>query len=119
MMPKRLSRRLWVLSSAGLVCIMLLVTLASATGQATSGTLAGKTVPGQGPGQHQIRTTPTLRTTQSPQTPVLPVATSAPVATQTTDSSSTFSNPSIIAAAIGLLSAGIGAGVTLYTHAKK
>ena len=53
MMPKRLSRRLWVLSSAGLVCIMLLVTLASATGQATSGTLAGKTVPGQGPGQRQ------------------------------------------------------------------
>ena len=128
-------RRLQVLSVAGLVCIILLVTLASAADQA-SGTLAGKnTPPGQDPVQHPDKSTPVPRTTQAAapvvttpapgttqvlQTPVPSATNVAPAATQTTDtSSSALSNPSIIAASIGLVSAGIGAGVTLYTHAKK
>ncbi|MFA6362368.1 hypothetical protein [Methanoregula sp.] len=130
-------RRLQVLSVAGLVCIILLVTLASAADQA-SGTLAGKnTPPGQDPVQHPDKSTPVPRTTQASapvvttpapapgttqvlQTPVPSATNVAPTATQTTDtSSSALSNPSIIAASIGLVSAGIGAGVTLYTHAKK
>jgi len=126
-----------ILSVAGFVCIILLVTLASASGQATSGTLAGKnTPPGQDPGQHPDKSTPVPRTTQAPapvvttpapapgttlapQTPAPAATTVAPAATQTTDTSSVFSNPSVIAAALGLITAGIGAGVTLYTHAKK
>jgi len=129
-------RRLRVLSVTGLICIILLVTLASAADQAP-GTLAGKTTPpGQDSIQHPDKNTPVPRTTQAPapgvttqapapgttqapQTPAPAATTVAPAATQTTDTSSAFSNPSVIAAVIGLISAGIGAGVTLYTHAKK
>jgi len=119
MMQKRLSRR-WVLSGTGLVCILLLVSLASAAGQATSGTLSGKTIPpGQDPVQHPDKSTPVPQTTRASQTPAPAATTVAPAATQTTDTSSIFSSPAVIAAGLGLVSAAIGAGVTLYTHAKK
>jgi len=121
--------RLRVVAVAGLVCIMLLITLTSAAGEVTSGTLAGKTTPpGQDPVQHPDKSTPVPWTTQAPapvgtthapQTPVPAATTVAPTAAQTTDTSSAFSNPSVIAAGIGLVSAAIGAGATLYTHAKK
>jgi len=121
--------RLRVVAVAGLVGIILLVTLASAAGGATSFTLAEKsTPPGQDPALHPDKSTPVPKTTQAPapadttqapQTPAPVATTAASASAQTTDSASAFSNPTVLAAGIGLVSAAIGAGATLYTHAKK
>lgn len=113
-MTKRKARRFLVLSGAGLICIMLLVTLASAS------THEGKNVPAQHPDKAtQVPVTTQVQVPMTTQAPTIASTTLAPVATQTTDSSSVFSSPAVLAAGLGLLSAAIGAGVTLYTHAKK
>jgi len=117
------SGRWWRFSVAVLACIVLLVVLASAAGPAPSGTVAEKFEPGQNPGQHPDKATPVVPTTMM--TPAVPavvtvtVTVMVPVTAQTTASSSAFSDPSVLAAGIGLVSAGVGAGATLYTHAKK
>jgi hypothetical protein len=69
------------------------------------------TLPPLGTGSSQI----ILATASVPATTVVPVTTVQPVATETS-SSGPLESPTVIAAIIGIITACIGAGATIFTH---
>ncbi|MGB8890946.1 MAG: hypothetical protein WCC86_02645, partial [Methanoregula sp.] len=104
MAKKWSARQIILISVLSFMALMIAIASAGGPGQIGNPSNHGSSAPVENHIQKE-----SVTPIQTMATPVVPVA------TQTTVAPSSFSDPSVIAAGIGLASAGIGAGATLYT----